>query len=334
MKMKFFEPEGFSPGRLEALCSEKEVLFGIDAFTSGCTAGNELYSIGRLYREYAGYPQCLPVFTMSDHGVCWDVAYPWEAEVEATDRFFWSEGKIRDFARLSDKHCHRVLQPLVWYRRKHGIERSADARGTIAFPSHACPWTECEFDVDAYIKVLKELPSEMQPVSVCIYWTDVQRGLAKPFLDAGLPVYTAGHSKDVRYVDRFYDLLRHFRYTTGNALGTYTFYSVEMGIPFSLVGPDYCYLDISADGAERKVQEKPPVKQSLEDLFRGIFREITEEQRRKVSEQLGGEDGYLSSAEMNRIFREDLAKCGKSRFKCVWNTYRKYWKYRIKRLWS
>jgi hypothetical protein len=65
---------------------------------------------------------------------------------------------------------------------------------------------------------------------------DINKGRHKFFLDSNIPVYTAGNSSDIRFIERLYSIIKNFNYTTSNYLGTITFYSIEMGIPFFIYG--------------------------------------------------------------------------------------------------
>ena len=65
---------------------------------------------------------------------------------------------------------------------------------------------------------------------------DINKGRHKVFLDSNIPVYTAGNTSDIRFIERLYSIIKNFNYTTSNYLGTITFYSIEMGIPFFIYG--------------------------------------------------------------------------------------------------
>ncbi len=56
------------------------------------------------------------------------------------------------------------------------------------------------------------------------------------FISKGYKVVTAGNPHDNTYTQKFYAILKNYKYTMSNLIGSYTFYSVEMGIPFSLYG--------------------------------------------------------------------------------------------------
>ena len=139
---------------------------------------------------------------------------------------------------LTDRgvEAYTIGSLFVRYRRKHGIELADKARGTIVFPSHSTRLIKALLDWDCYADEVASLPKKYQPVSVCMYWQDLLHGHHKPFLKRGLKIYTAGYYLDVDFVDNFYEIVRNFRYSTGNTIGSNSFYLVELGIPYFLTG--------------------------------------------------------------------------------------------------
>lgn len=131
--------------------------------------------------------------------------------------------------------------PQVRYRRYQGIVQDVDACGTIAFPCHSTHHIDTEFDHSVYAEQLRTLPERFQPVSVCIYALDLLKGRHRPYLEAGLPILSAGHMADPGFTTRLYDFLRRARFTTGNEIGTHSILSLEMGIPYFHSGPQPRY---------------------------------------------------------------------------------------------
>jgi hypothetical protein len=74
---------------------------------------------------------------------------------------------------------------------------------------------------------------------------DIKLGQHKVFMSHGLPCVTAGHNSDSRFIERFYNIMRNFRYTSSNLIGTYTSLSLEMNIPFFIYGPREKYINKS-----------------------------------------------------------------------------------------
>ena len=195
------------------------------------------YGLGYHLLDLCGLPHTFTLRFQMHHGPMIDV--------EAFRMYTESPLPIlichEDFAATLQGHQGRKIMvlgaPQVRYRRHQAIGQNADAQGTIAFPCHSTHHIDAEFDHKIYAEQLRTLPERFQPVSVCMYALDLLKGRHKPYLEAGLPVFTAGHIADPEFTRRLYGFLRRARFTTGNEIGTHTILSLEMGIPYFHSGP-------------------------------------------------------------------------------------------------
>lgn len=292
---------GMSEKELLSLCDEKN-LRGSGARWIYWTA--EVYSFGKYIRDYAFYPIFLPLAIYTDHGAgCVDYPYKHELESSAPVQFYHSPVSVEKWKEVSSKPCYVLYSPFVFYRRSRKIEKDINASGTIAFPAHTTLSIDDVSDIEEYIKQLKELPDDFQPVSVCLHPTDINKGQYKVFMDHNIPVYTAGHGCDMRFAERFYNILKNFKYSTSNIIGSYTYYSVEMGIPFSIYGANPKYINSSDPNVTMGEYDPYNELQSYKimyDLFNGLNKEISTEQREIVERDLGLKDG-LNRLEMSKV---------------------------------
>lgn len=296
MNKDLFNYNGFTEECLMRISDPSKTLLPLCPSSSGIT---DFYSQARIFREYARFPEWLPLRVVSDHGVGDNKAQLHEIENSAQCMFVFSDEKMQDYKNKSSRPCYKVPHPFIWYRRHRGIKQSPTAKGTLAFVSHSTPWVDCDFDVDLYIDMLKELPAHMHPICACIYVTDVQKGLHKKFIRRGIPVYSAGSQYDERFVDRYYEILRHFKYTTSNEpSGSYSYYSVEMGIPFSGYGPCVKYYNHSGTG--QPLGELPFYMLEGGLLFSGVFDSITKEQQTLINKAFDFSN-VISPSKMRRI---------------------------------
>lgn len=262
----------------------------------------EQYSQGRIFREYARFPEDLPLNIYADHGamyITFDV-YPHELYNRAYAYFAFHSKKYENFMQQSKKLCYKVPQPMIWYRREHNIEQLENARGTLFFAFHSTPDMLAVYDVKEICDMLKALPDEMQPVGVCLFMTDVHRGTHLQYMENGLPVYTAGNVWDIRFADRFYDIMRRFKYTASNYLGSYVAYSIEMGIPFSFISQEYNLVNMTDKNFSVGVMEKSLQRQNAEKLFSGLNKTITKQQQHFLDYHIDMKD-YISREEMYEV---------------------------------
>lgn len=271
----------------------------------------EVYSFGKYIRQYGRFPSFLPLCIFTDHGAG-SIDYPAKHEIEsdAPCQFYHSPKTFTEWKKISTKSCYVLYSPFVFYRRKNRIERATDAKGTIAFPAHTTTVIEDASDIEIYIKQLLELPQEFQPVSVCLHMHDIRKGRHKIFLKHKIPVYTAGDGNDYRFCERFYNILKKFRYATSNMVGSYLYYSVEMGIPFSIYGNKQIFInsgDPNVPLGEYDPYKEFPSYRKAYDMFNGLYTEIMQEQREIVETDLGLRDG-ISRAKMAYVLYSSFIK--------------------------
>jgi hypothetical protein len=278
------------------LCSDeknkiKKVIFSED---SQWTA--EIYSFGVNIRSYGFYPKFLPLLIYTDHGpaMITENPAPHELNSKAFVQFYHNSQMVKKFKTISTKPCYTLYSPFVFYRRKNKVKINNNSAGTLAFPAHSTGATENLMDWNIYIKQLKDLPEEFHPISVCLHMHDVNRGLHKIFMQNGFDVYTAGHADDDRFAERFYDILKKFKYSTSNIIGSYTYYAVEMGVSFFIYGEDpqyYNHWDPNIEIGKYTSYKEDPKYIFAKNLFKKITVNISEEQKKYVESSLGINDG-------------------------------------------
>ncbi|WP_163339199.1 hypothetical protein [Desulfopila sp. IMCC35008] len=237
MKMDTFDYKGYSEDELLLLCNENATKNNEKCYKYWVS---EVYSIGRLIRDYGFYPQFLPLYVYSNHGVTFDYKDNGIPEHERNNdafcMFCYDNDNTKYYRKNTGKRCYTLFSPFVFYRRKMKIQQDADSSGTLVFPAHTTPNISNVSNVSKFIDDLNELPDSHQPVCVCLHYHDIVNGDYKIYLDNKIPVYTAGSPYDPIFVERLYSLLKMFKYSASNQIGTYTYYSIEMGIPFFIIG--------------------------------------------------------------------------------------------------
>lgn len=297
-----FDYAGCAEDELVRLCDKKKADRGE---CRGAYWTSETYSMGRCLRDYAGFPATHPLYVYCKHGVTLDpVAHPYEINTDAEAMLVFNGEQAARYRAASKTPCHVVAMPYVAYRRKRGIEPASDARGALVFPMHSTERTDVLLDFDHYVDQLIALPKEFHPVCVCLYMTDIHKGLHRHFMRRGIPVYTAGAAMDVRFCDRFYDILRRFKYTLSNHVGSYTAYSIEMGIPFSLYGNiGLLRYNEEAHGQKKGIcdlHDNEYERLARELIGDELHLEITPNQKEYADRALGVGQG-VSGEELNRI---------------------------------
>ena len=264
----------------------------------------EIYSFGKYIREYGYYPFFLPLCVYTDHGPGYvNPPLLHELESDAPAQFYHSPLAVREWRKIAKKPCYNLYSPAVFYRRKNKITTDPEANGTIAFYAHSTQDIDNISNIETYAKQLLALPNIFQPVSVCLHMHDVNKGKYKVFMKYGIPVYTAGNGSDYRFIERFYEIIRKFKYATSDIVGSYLYYAVEMGIPFFIFGEHPIFENKGnihfEIGALDFLKVYPEYLKTL-NLFVGLFETITNEQRQLVERDLGIRNG-ISRWKMARV---------------------------------
>jgi hypothetical protein len=221
----------------------------------------------------------------------------------------WSKRIAELWKEKSVKPVEILGAPFVLYRRIKNITIKAEACGTVVFPHHSTKSHEIEYEIDEYCRTLHDLPVEYKPVTVCLYYMDFD-SQSPIFKKHGFNVVTVGKPRwwGFRFVKRFYDILSKHRYCTSNAIGSYTFYSVEMGIPFFLSGSGSV---IKLRPGQKKFDPNTifPNEVFLENLillFSEIRTTISDEQRKIVLDEVGVNDA-ISPERLRHLFFKNIS---------------------------
>lgn len=254
---------------------------------------SEIYGFGRYIRQYGFYPKRLPLFVFTDHSgpsIIETFNY-FELSHDAPFTLLHNPTLVEKFKKLTGRPCYVLYSPFVFYRRQHGITQMKNATGTLAYPAHSLPSLADDLDLTEYMEQLVRLPEQYQPVSVSLHYHDLEKGVHRNFLDHGFRVYTAGNPLDYKFTERFYAILRHFKYSTSNLPGSYLFYAVEMGIPFFLHGqrPNYRMTDNSrvAEEAYKCATTRDKLLGTYEEAFSIMASSVSSRQNSLVSHTLG-----------------------------------------------
>lgn len=195
------------------------------------------YNLHALLKEYGRIRYWFPGIVVQHGWTPRDDASPNDVHNATRLMLCLSKRYQKQFQAKSSVRCEIAGSPFAHYRRLHNIEIAPDAKGTIAFPAHSTPGLYAEFDHGKYCAELRALPEKFQPVTLCLHPADITHfHLDETYKSLGFPVVSAGMVQGKPFHEAYYDILRRHRFATSNEVGSYTFYAVEMGIPFFLLG--------------------------------------------------------------------------------------------------
>jgi len=267
----------------------------------------KIYGLNAIIREYAGLQPTEPLLCHYEHG--WSPlpkANPYDVLTDKPLMLVWSRRRLQLWKEESSIPAAIMGSPFVHYRKSRQIEKDIAANGTVAFPAHSTELVEAVFDIDKYCKQLKDLPSEFHPITICLHANDLARKKDVIYKKYGFNIVTAGPCwvPGFEYVQKFYEILRSCKYTTSNQVGTYTFYAVEMGIPFFVYGE---LADLKNSGEKLTPANcsyiNYPMGAFVTKMFQGPTQVISEEQKNFVEDEVGVHD-CLSGIELRQLLLE------------------------------
>ena len=289
----------------------------------------EIYGFGKWIRRYGYYPNWLPLCIYNDHGAGYKPLGPAPHELKsaAPVQFYHSMRNVEEWKRLSDKPCFNLYSPFVFARKKLKIKKSLSASGVLYFLAHSTSVVVDLKTAETYREELSNIQGSLGPVTICLHMHDVDKGLNKVYEAMGYNVITAGNTSSQDFPERFYRILANYNYVVSNLIGSYTYYAVEMGIPFGLYGTPPYYYNYSDENIEKghyKSYFETPFYRDAISLFAGFQTEISIEQKEFVKEGLGLSSG-VSRFKMAVILYRSFLIClfRKENYKQVLKAFKK-----------
>lgn len=289
----------------------------------------ELYSFGRCYREWLGWPRWLPIPSYGDHGVALSgTADQHETDNPARIYLTWSKHRENIFDHTSNKQVFRILHPWINYRRSMNISQTDRPTGTIVFHAHSNAGIDIvDYDFASYFEQLRALPEDYHPIVICLHMHDINKGYHTELRHYGFQIVTAGNTSSPFFVDRFYEMIRSFRYATSNKPGSELFYCEELGVRYFVYGQEPLLINRS----HSQVPLGPHVpreashierKDRMHRLFSQFPPKQTQEKNSFVEEIIGLEvDSEVMRRRLRRAFFVEMVRLAPY---YVWKTLRVY----------
>lgn len=265
IKIRLDVDKGMSDEELEYLSSARCGKSEISAIRSPWLYGpSESAGFGKAFRSIVRWPRWLPIPFYSDHGVhLHDTFFDSEKHNDAYTHVTWSRWRNNNEA--TDKRVIRLTHPWVQYRRQRHYTREEGAKGTLVFVPHTRPETTSEsYDWSGFLSQLSKHSAKFDPPAFMVHYHDVNKGFHKELRHLNCPIFTAGNSTSPLFIDRFYEIVKHFAYSTSPELGSSSFYSEEIGVQFFVFGKRLKIID-----SDMKVHERNQA--SRETGFRSVF---------------------------------------------------------------
>lgn len=273
---------------------------------------SSIYGSEELIKDYAQYPSFLPLPVHYEHG--WTpLSEPLKSDFRTkkpTMLVFSERRKKAWVEKGTSKNVVVSSSPMILYKIKHQIEKSKSAQGTIVFPAHSTLNITAEYNFSDFCEKLSSLPDKYQPVVICLHWQDMKKGIDEKYKKKGFKVVTAGDMYNKEFSKNFYEILRSYSYSASNEIGSYTFYSINLNIPFFLIDENVKRVNNGED-PNVVVGEFSLDNFDIVSKAKKLFKEkqyfVTKDQKDFVNEELGIEK-IPNPQELKHILYVNLLK--------------------------
>jgi hypothetical protein len=199
------------------------------------------FGLNIILRKYLCVPNWLPLIAHMEHG--WT---PLD-EASKTDlnnkkyplMFVYNKRRFEIYKKV--KHNYKNIfilgMPFILYRKKEKISIKEDAKGTIVFPSHDGTFVKSIYNINSFCEELSKLSPEYHPITICLFGGD-EKYKKDIYNSLGYKIVTAGDRYNVNFYKNFYEILKRYKYAISNGIGSHVFYSIDLNIPFFLLGEE------------------------------------------------------------------------------------------------
>lgn len=319
---------GFEPTLIERLVSTKEREPWASPWLHAPT---EIYSFGRCYREWTGWPRWLPIPVYGDHGVEFEPELKrHERETTARVHLTWSTPRAEANRGLRRPRVVLVQNPWVAFRRARGIELRADRTGTLIVPGHSVPGVARRIVDRRAAAELREELAATGPVVAMLHRFDVANGLHHELAAVGIPVVTAGNTTSPRFVERFYAIVSAFARLWTESASSHVLYAAELGLPVTIEPlRAFRWMADRAEGPKaeairRLAEDRGPspaeiaTERRVLDAFGPLGSAI---ERQALVGDLLGVDRGIGPAALRRLFARELVATSTT---AIWSERRRF----------
>ena len=220
-------------------------------------ASARYYGIGKILRDYCGFPYYLPLPVSVQHGwYFWAIKH--DAIKHASENWYWSKDIEQKHSKAFNYIKTRTVgSPFLYLLEnlKYNEVPFNMRKGSIVFPAHSASSNRAAFNYEVYANLLDQLPDIYKPITVCVYYLDLKRGITQPFIKKGFNVVSNGNSLyDEDFLLRFVNNAKDKQYALANDRTSALLYASAMGLRAYYYGP--------------KVKRFVDIEQISEDIIR------------------------------------------------------------------
>lgn len=193
--------------------------------------GCSFYGIKEILLSYAGLPKYFPFPVAVQHG--WQyVATSFEASTKPPEIWVWSERIAKDYERFYPKTKIRVVGSFFSYFMKsiNTIKSEKYRRGSVCITPHSTHFSNTKYSIDEYILSLCSLDDQYKPITVMLYYLDMNPTVVDAYKKAGFTVVTNGSLFKSDFINKFILNVSDKQYCIFSDIGSAVFFCADLGL--------------------------------------------------------------------------------------------------------
>lgn len=202
------------------------------------TRAIERYSFGSEIRKFLKMPRFFPLYVYTHHGVyLWNKPHVKELNTKYEGILLFTEELKDKWERevKGAKLIRTIPHPYLLYLKRTSFKLNGNRKGSLFFFSHSTWDTEIKTNYNLLKKKLDSLESQFRPVRIVLHFIDILKEKHILFEQMGYEIICFGNMYNNNFVENLYNALGTTKYVLSNAIGSHTFYAINIGIPFSLI---------------------------------------------------------------------------------------------------
>lgn len=193
--------------------------------------GSEFYGIKETLLGYAKLPGFFPLPVAVQHG--WQrFAHAFEASAKPPEIWVWSPRLAKELEEFYPKSKIRIVGAFFYYLLGEMKDELplCSKQGSICIPPHSSHLATTEYSLRLYIEHLTQLGSEMKPITVMLYYLDMDEHTVGLYEKAGFKVVSNGTLYDAQFLRNFITNVYDKKYCIYSDLGSGVLYASELGL--------------------------------------------------------------------------------------------------------
>ena len=271
------------------------------------------YGFENIYLDHAKLSRFIPFLPNYDHGWSFEDIPARQSTLKhlSNVHFAWNKRVLYNLKKKTNKKIFLSGAPyLIW--KKNNFIKKETIKKSLFFPSHSTSKISQDITPNDIHNIIEKLDSFLKPVDICLHWIDYLKD-KEIYQNYGYKVVTAGNIFSDEFLPNFYDILKNYEFTLSNKLGTYILYSIDMDIPFSLVGKEPEYFNHSNDRNKPRNYKVSDYEfgRKVINAFKGINYKIKSDQKDLVKIESGNES-IIKPKYLKKIILTELNNSYKS----------------------